>query len=813
MPYKDPVCGMEVSDATAAGKFEYQGITYYFCSLSCLEKFKADPQKFLVSPKPVIPLSTEMKKISNAKTVTISIKGMTCASCVLTIENALKKLPGIAQVSVNLASENAIIKFDENRIGLKKIKETIKAMGYEVPEEKEIEDTSRQLWQKAKSRLVIVWAITIPLIAVMLLHMLFNVHIAYIDHIMLILGGLAVVGPGFHTLKAGANSISHGSASMDVLIGIGTITALITGILKVFNLPMENYAGIAGMIIAIHLTGRYIEAMSRGKASSAIKRLLQLGAKTVRIVVNNEEQEIPIEQLRVNDIMIVRPGEKIPTDGEVIWGTSSVDESMVTGESLPVKKKIGDSVIGATINQNGLLRIRSTKVGKDTFLAQIIRLVKECQGSKVPIQVFADQITAKFVPVIITIAIITFFGWLFFGTHLRNILFWASDFIPWINPSLSPISLAIFASVAVLVIACPCALGLATPTALMVGSGLGAERGILFKSGEAIQTLNDIKAVVFDKTGTITKGKPEVTDIITTNNFTERELLNVAGSLELGSEHPLAKAVTEAAHANGAEIIEPTEFNALSGKGIIGKINNKNVVIGNKILFEKLRIDYSTFNNKITELETEAKTVILIALDNQFVGLIAIADKLKDDTQPAIDELKRMGLSLIMLTGDNERTAKAIGSKVGIEKIVANVLPADKQKAVVELQKEYGLVAMVGDGINDAPALTQANVGIAIGTGTDIAIESSDVILVSGSLTGVVTAIKLSKATFKKIKQNLFWAFFYNVIAIPLAMLGLLHPIIAEIAMAISSINVVTNSLRLKNYKIIFNESSNNRQL
>ncbi|MEO0091556.1 MAG: heavy metal translocating P-type ATPase [candidate division WOR-3 bacterium] len=798
MSYKDPVCGMEVTEQAEAGRYEYQGTTYHFCSVSCLKKFKADPEKFLASQKLFVPVPYAMRKNDGTETVTIPIKGMTCAGCAITIENALRKLPGIDDVGVNLASENATIKFDQNRISLKQIKETIKAVGYEVPEEKKIEDASLKFWQKAKLRLFIVWLITIPLVVLMLLHMLFKIHIVYIDYIMLILGGLAVFVPGFHTLKAGANSIRHGSASMDVLIGIGTITALITGVLKIFNLPIENYAGIAGMIMAIHLTGRYIEAMSKGKASSAIKRLLQLSAKTVRILVNNQEQEIPIEQLKVNDIMVVRPGEKIPTDGEVIWGTSSVDESMVTGESLPVKKEIGDSVIGATINQNGLLHVRVTKIGNDTFLAQIIKLIEECQSSKVPIQEFADKVTAMFVPTIIIIAIVTFFIWLFFASYLRNILFWANSFLPWVNPSLGRISLAIFAGIAVLVIACPCALGLATPTALMVGSGISAEKGILFRSGEAIQTLQQVKALVFDKTGTITKGRPGVTDVVTTDNITEIELLTLAGSLESGSEHPLAKAVIESAQNHGVKIIKPTEFNALSGKGIIGKINDKNVVIGNKILFDELKIDYSIFNDKITELENEAKTVILIAYDNKFAGLIAIADTLKDDARSAIDELKKMGLSLIILTGDNERTAKAIGTKVGIEKIIANVLPQDKQKAVVELQKEYGMVAMVGDGINDAPALTQANVGIAIGTGTDIAIEASDVTLVSGSLIGVVTAIRLSRATFRKIKQNLFWAFFYNIIAIPLAILGLLHPVIAEIAMALSSINVVTNSLRLR---------------
>jgi Cu+-exporting ATPase len=738
------------------------------------------------------------KKNRQTNKVVIPIQGMSCASCVLTIEKVVNNLSGVKKIGVNLASENATIEFDKNIISLDKIKKTIKEVGYEVPEEKELEDKSETLWKKARTRLIVVWVITIPGIVLMLLHMVFTVHIHQMDFMMLVLGGFAVLVPGFNTLKAGFNSIKHGAASMDVLIGMGTITAFITGILRVFRIPIENYAGISGMIMAFHLTGRYIEALSKGRASQAIRRLIQLGAKTVRIILNNEEEEIPIEQLKSGDTMIVRPGEKIPTDGEIVSGISTIDESMATGESLPVKRKIGDSVIGATINQNGLLHIRATKVGKDTFLAQIIKLVEECQGSKIPIQEFADKVTARFVPVIVVIAIITFFVWLFLAPHLRGILFWANGFLPWVNPNLSPLSLAIFAAVAVLVIACPCALGLATPTALMVGSGIGAEKGILFRSGEALQTLREVRAVVFDKTGTLTKGRPEVTDIISIGDIPKNKLLEYAASLEAGSEHPIAGAVVESAKAQGLKLLPIADFNAISGKGVIGRINDNEILIGNKIFFQEKGIDCSIIENKIIDLENETKTTIIIGINNKLSGIIAIADSIKDDSKTAIEELKNMGLTIVMLTGDNKRTATAIGRKIGIERILANVLPADKQKAVEELQKEFGIVAMVGDGINDAPALTQANVGIAIGTGTDIAIESSDITLVRGNLTSVVTAIKLSKATFKKIKQNLFWALFYNAVAIPLAILGLLHPIIAEIAMAASSINVVTNSVRLK---------------
>lgn len=796
--YKDPVCGMEITKQEQAGEYKYKDITYHFCNISCLEKFKVNPEKFLNKPDYFIQAEMANKKIGKIETVTIPVQGMTCASCVLTIEKAVSHLPGVAHASVNFAAETATVQFDKKITSLEDIKKRIRDVGYHVSEEKLTGiDQTNQEWRKAKSRLILVWILIAPIIILMFLHMILGVHLPQMDLFMLGLGGLAVFIPGYNTLKAGFNSVRHGAASMDVLIGIGTITALITGVIKLFKLPIENYAGIAGMIMAFHLTGRYIEATSKGKASQAIKRLLQLGAKSVTIIINNKKNIIPIEQLRVGDLMLVRPGEKIPTDGEIISGTSNIDESMVTGEPIPVKKKAGDKVIGATINLQGLLQIKATKVGNDTFLAQIIKLVEECQGSKIPIQEFADKITARFVPIVVIIAVITFFNWLFLAPYLKGVLLWASSFLPWVNPSLSPISLAIFAAVAVLVIACPCALGLATPTALMVGSGIGAERGILFRSGEAIQTLREIKAVIFDKTGTITKGKPEVTDIIT-NNISQEDLLLYAASLESGSEHPLANAVIKMAFDKGLQLKTPTNFQAISGKGIIGKIDNNDIMVGNKILFQENKIDFSDLRERISEFEVQAKTIILIAIENKFSGIIAITDSIKPDAQTAITEIKHMDIDVIMLTGDNEKTAQAIGKSVAIENIIANVLPQDKQKIVKELQQKYKMVAMVGDGINDAPALTQANVGIAIGTGTDIAIESSDVTLIKGNLSEVVTAIKLSQATFKKIKQNLFWAFFYNIISIPLAMLGLMHPLIAEIAMAISSINVVTNSIRLR---------------
>jgi len=519
-------------------------------------------------------------------------------------------------------------------------------------------------------------------------------------------------------------------------------------------------------------------------------------------MVDGEEREVPIEEVEVGDIMVVRPGEKIPTDGLAVEGKSFVDEAMATGESMPVSKAEGDEVIGATINQQGVLKVRATRVGADTFLSQVIRMVEECQGSKVPIQALADRITAYFVPAILVTSALTFLMWVIFPETFKGVVSWASAFIPWVDPSLGVVSLAIFAAIAVLVIACPCALGLATPTALMVGSGMGAENGILIRSGEAIQTMKDVRVIVFDKTGTITKGKPEVTDVVASDGASVGEVLKVAASLESSSEHPLGRAIVERAKQEGLELLKAEGFEAVSGKGIKAELNGFRALVGSRKLMEEEEIDYSSMEPELERLEGEAKTAVLVAYDGSAIGAIAIADTIKEDSAAAIAELERMGLKTAMITGDNRKTAEAIAKKVGISKVVAEVLPDRKVAEIQNLQKESGPVAMVGDGINDAPALTQADVGIAIGTGTDIAIESSDITLVSGELSAVVSAIKLSKATFRKIRQNLFWAFFYNMIAIPVAMLGLLHPVIAEIAMAMSSINVVTNANRLRKANI-----------
>ena len=525
------------------------------------------------------------------------------------------------------------------------------------------------------------------------------------------------------------------------------------------------------MIMAIFTTGKYIESVARGRASQEIKKLLEMGAKKALVLRSGREVEIDISEVQIGDVMIVKPGEKIPTDGVVVKGESAVDESMVTGESLPVDKKKGNNVIGATINQDGILYVRATKIGSDTFLAHIVKLVEEAQGTKVPIQKLADKITGVFVPIILLLAILTFGNWWLFS---------------------GDVSRALGVAVSVLVIACPCALGLAVPISLMVGSGMGAKRGIL-----AIQTMKEVKTIVFDKTGTVTKGKPEVTDVYSV--VKEDYLFEIAASLEKLSEHPIAKAIVNKADLKSYKKV--IGFKILRGRGVEGKIGTRKIIIGNRTLMNEQKVDIRKLNEKLESFELQGKTTMIVVENKKVLGVIAVADAIKDDSIVALNRLKMEGYRTVILTGDNERTAQAIAKQVGISEVIANVLPEDKAKKVEELQKS-GFVAFVGDGVNDAPALKQANVGIAMGSGTDIAIEAGDLVLAKSSLTGVVEAIHLSRATFKKIKQNLFWAFAYNVVAIPLAVAGVLHPLVAEAAMALSSITVVTNANLLRRKRI-----------
>ena len=640
-----------------------------------------------------------------------------------------------------------------------------------------IEEKEMQSWKK---KMFLSWIFVIPVVFLMLSERIFGMKV--IDDNLMRIIILTLTFPvififGWPTIKQGIRGLFTFYFNMDSLIALGTLIAYATGFLSFIGI-VQDYSGVSGMIMAFFTTGKYVESIARGKASQEIRKLLKLGAKKARLLIKNKEVEVEISEVKIGDIIIVKPGEKIPTDGIVIKGESSVDESMVTGESLPTDKKKGDNVIGATINQDGILYIKATKIGKDTFLSHIIQLVEEAQGTKVPIQKLADKITNIFVPTILGISILTFLAWLYFSKDVNK-------------------SLGI--GISVLVIACPCALGLATPTALMVGSGIGAKNGILIRKGEAIQTMKEVKIIMFDKTGTITKGTPEVTDIFSEIN--EEEFLKIAASLESVSEHPISKAIVKKAKEKKIKIFAVKKFKVERGKGIKGDIQGKNILIGNRKLMNENKINYNKYETKITKLENEGKTAIIVSINKKVIGIIGVADDLKQDSVEAIKKLNKRGYRILMITGDNEKTARAIALKAGIKEVIANVLPEDKEKKVIEMQKR-GMVAFVGDGINDAPALKQSNVGIAMGTGTDIAIESGDIVLAKGSLNGVVQAINLSKETFKKIKQNLFWAFFYNSIAVPLAIFGFLNPVIAEMAMATSSVSVVGNALLLMRKKI-----------
>jgi len=650
-----------------------------------------------------------------------------------------------------------------------------------------IEDREIRTW---KSKLLGAWIFVVPIAILMVFERLLGIMIFSSNlmvALLLILGFPVVFIFGFSTIKSGFRGLFTFYFNMDSLIALGTVIAYLTGILFFF-MEVADYSGVSSMIMAIFITGKYIETKAKGRASQEIKKLLELGAKKARVLRGKEEIEIDISEVKIGDVIIVKPGEKIPTDGIVVKGESAVDESMVTGESIPNDKLKGSNVIGATVNQDGILYVKATKIGKDTFLAHIIDLVEEAQGTKVPIQKLADKITGVFVPIILALAVLTFGGWMILGNDVGR---------------------SIGIAISVLVIACPCSLGLAVPISLMVGSGMGAKRGILIRKGEAIQTMKEVKIILFDKTGTITKGKPEVTDIKTFGKTSERYLLEISASLEKLSEHPIAKAIVNKAnllqggvlHKGAKKYKSVKGFKILRGRGVGGKIGNKSYVIGNRLLMNEKNISLKGIEKFVEKFEEEGKTTMIISEGKNVIGAIGVADAVKDDSKRAIQYLNYKGYKTVMITGDNERTAKAIASQVGIKEVIANVLPEDKAKKVMDLQRR-AMVAFVGDGINDAPALKQANVGIAMGSGTDIAIEAGDLVLVKSSLTGVIQAINLSKATFSKIKQNLFWAFAYNVVAIPLAVAGILHPVIAEIAMALSSITVVSNANLLRRKRI-----------
>lgn len=600
---------------------------------------------------------------------------------------------------------------------------------------------------------------------------------------------IVVAGKKYFTI--GFKTLFKGSPNMDSLIAIGSTAAVLYSVFSVVQILSGNYEyhlyfESAGVILTLITLGKYLESVAKGKTSEAIKKLMGLAPKTAIIIRNGKEEEIPIEEVEVGDIVLVKPGEKVPVDGEVVEGVTSVDESMLTGESIPVEKTVGDKVIGASINKNGSIRYKATRVGKDTALAQIVKLVEEAQGSKAPIAKLADVISGYFVPVVIILALVSSVGWLLYGES-------------------AVFALTIFISV--LVIACPCSLGLATPTAIMVGTGKGAEYGVLIKSGTALETAHRIQTIVFDKTGTITEGKPKVTDIVTTSDITEDYLLQLAASAEKGSEHPLGEAIVKGAEERGLEFKKIDLFKAIPGHGIEVTIDNKKVLLGNRKLMVESNISLENLENTSNKLAAEGKTPMYVALENKLIGIVAVADTVKENSKKAIEKLHSMGIEVAMITGDNKKTAEAIAKQVGIDRILAEVLPQDKANEVKKLQAENKKVAMVGDGINDAPALAQADVGIAIGSGTDVAMESADIVLMRSDLKDVVTAIDLSKKTITNIKQNLFWAFGYNTLGIPVAMgilyiFGgpLLNPMIAALAMSLSSVSVLTNALRLKGF-------------
>lgn len=731
----------------------------------------------------------------------IGISGMHCAGCSSRVEKALGQLPGVSLAHVNLTLEEAHLVYDDKKLSPQIIESEIKKLGFEIREELIIsEDEHILAMQKARKKMLLTWAITIIVSIFMIPHMIWNRMIVGHHFDSWLMFGLSIVSmliPARTVYISAYKSIRSGSANMDVLIAMGTIASLFTMPLSLLikEIPGHAFAGIAAMILAFHLTGRYLEFRARGKASEAIRKLMNLGAKTAIIIEDGIEKEVPIHKIRVGDEFIVKPGMKIPTDAVITNGTTSIDESMATGESMPVLRKTGDSIIGATLNVDGVITAKASKIGGDTFLAQVIRLVQEAQHSKVPIQVLADKITAVFVPIILALAVFTFAIWMIFPHAMQSLADIFASFAP-LSIKTGGIASALMASIAVLVIACPCALGLATPTALMVGSGIGANRGILIKNGEALQRMKDIRAIVFDKTGTLTYGRPELMKILSASSDA-KEVLGIAAAMESGSEHPIAGAIVKAAKQQELSLQKLTEFKAETGKGIRALVDGKQFFLGNSAYLKQEGIVFD-----IPVHDMPYATAVYLADNTKLLGTLLVADKLKSEASEVIAKLKQLNIHPVMISGDNLQTAKAIAAQCGIETVLAEVLPGDKANEVKKLQLIYGAVAMVGDGINDAPALKAADIGIAMGQGTDIAIEAADITIVRNNLASLITAINLSNQTFRKIRQNLFWAFFYNLIAIPLAVFGVLHPIVAESAMAISSVSVVTNANLLKRKKI-----------
>lgn len=740
--------------------------------------------------------------------VTLPVHGMSCASCVEKVQKALSQVPGVIQADVNFATEKATVKYIPGQATVKEMSEAVEAIGYKILEVEEGDAVEKEKaareaeFRALRQKFVAGVIMVIPLFILVHWHKLGLSQIWALGKqtsffVQLILQTPVQFWVGWQFYKGAWGAARRKTSDMNTLIAIGTSAAYLYSVLATFfprlfaakGLLPDVYFDTAGAIIVLIVLGRLLEARARAQTSEAIKKLIGLQVKTAKVVREDQEVEIPIEEVQIGETVIVKPGEKIPVDGIVLEGHSAVDESMVTGESIPVEKTAGQEVIGATLNKTGTFRFKATKVGKDTMLAQIIKMVEEAQGSKPPIARLADLIASYFVPAVIGIAVLTFVIWYFFGPE----------------PALT---YGVLNFVAVMIIACPCALGLATPTSIMVGTGKGAEYGVLIRGGEALEMAHKLNAIVLDKTGTITKGEPSVTDIVEADGYQEAEILRLAASAEKGSEHALGEAIVNQAQRTGLELEPSTDFNAIPGHGIEATIGGKQVLLGNIKLMKDRGFPLKDMDKKATDLSSEGKTPMFVAVDGEIGGIIAVADTLKENSKAALVALRNLGLEVIMLTGDNQRTAEAIARQVGVDRVLAEVLPDQKAEQVKTLQAEGKKVGMVGDGINDAPALVQADVGIAIGTGTDVAMESADITLISGDLRGVVTAIALSKATVRNIKQNLFWAFAYNTILIPVAagvlfpFFGiLLNPIFAAAAMGLSSVTVVTNALRLRRFR------------
>ncbi|MBU0547074.1 heavy metal translocating P-type ATPase [Patescibacteria group bacterium] len=729
---------------------------------------------------------------------------MDCASCAAIIENALQKEEGIKSANVNFATKKLYLEFDSIKISITRIKKIIEGLGYKTTEEtveEEMHDHHKkaktQEVSKLKQRFIFALIFSLPIIYMVMGEMIgLSMPTIFENYgtIIQLVFATTVIASCFNIWTSGFKKLLHLSPNMDTLIFIGTAVAyfysLTISVLMFSGTKIEAhlYYESAALILVFISLGKYLEAMTKGKTSEAIKKLIGLQPKEATIVKDGEMIKIPITEVKVGNIILVKPGEKIPVDGIVIDGYSGVDEKAITGESIPVEKKKGDEVIGATINKTGVLKFKATRVGKDTMLAQIIKIVEEAMGSKAPIQLLADKVSFYFVPSVIGIAILSFAIWLLLG---------------------QPLTFALSVFVAVLIIACPCALGLATPTAVMMGTGLAAQNGILIKSGKALEIARDVNIVIFDKTGTLTRGEPSVTDIIQVKNkISEKSILQISASVEKNSEHPLAQAIINKAKEEKVNLSEVKNFQAIPGYGVSADLENKKILFGTRKLMDDNKIDPNSIEEKMITLENQGKTAIILAQDKDIIGIIAVADTLKDYSKEAVEMLHRMGKKVAIITGDNKRVGQAIAQQVGIDRVLAEVLPQEKSAEIKKLQSEGNVVAMVGDGINDAPALAQSDLGIALGSGTDVAMETGEIVLIKDDLRDLITAIDLSKYTLKKIKQNLFWAFFYNIIGIPVAA-GILYPFtgwllsptIAAAAMAFSSISVISNSLLMKRYK------------